>query len=191
MAENTLALLKYLASPESPLPTLTAGYSKPTTVFFYAFHYFFIYSFNTAKMLYTALLVASVVLVKVTFVNPAPALRKSGGIVSSNLKGFIAHLLGLAGAVVGANTVAFIMTGVLDKGMSWFSIELSCLLLYGPAAITGKLIFEDDAVKADMAFSSGALLSQIFVGRVHEQSMFTSLLLLQTSAACVIQFLGV
>lgn len=137
MAENALALLRYLASPESPLPTLTAGYTKPTTVYFRAFHHFWVYSFATAKILYTLLLAASLVLVKVTFVHPAPALRKGGGLISQNLKGVGAHLLGLLGAIVGANAVAWIMDSVLNKSMSWFSVELSCLLLYGPAAITG------------------------------------------------------
>ncbi|TCD69495.1 hypothetical protein EIP91_007425 [Steccherinum ochraceum] len=166
MAENTLALLQYLASSESPLPTLTAGYTKPTTVFFYAFHYFFVYSFSTAKVLYTLLFGASIVLVNATA-------RKGAGVISQNLKGLGAHLLGLLGAVVGANVAAFLMTGVLHRGMSWFAVELSCLLLYGPAAVTG------------------ALVSQLLVGRVHEHSMFTSLLLLYSTTACAIQFLGV
>lgn len=138
MADNTLALLKYLASAESPLPTLTSGYTKPTTVFFYVFHYFFIYSFSTAKVMYALLLVASVVFVKVSFVQPAPALRKGAGVISQNLKGLAAHLLGLLGAVIGANVVAFIMSTVLNRGLSWFSVELSCLVLYGPAAVTGE-----------------------------------------------------
>ncbi|TCD68032.1 hypothetical protein EIP91_011643 [Steccherinum ochraceum] len=167
MAENTLALLQYLSSAESPLPTLTSGYTKPTTVFFYVFHYFFIYSFSTAKIMYAALLIASVAFVRVSFVQPAPALRKGAGVIAQNLKGLSAHLLGLVGAVLGANAVAFIMSTVLNRSLSWFSVELSCLLLYG------------------------ALLSQFLVGRVHEQAMFTSLLLLDAVAACAIQALGV
>ncbi|THH28363.1 hypothetical protein EUX98_g5818 [Antrodiella citrinella] len=177
MAENALALLQYLSSSESPIPTLTAGYTRPTTVFFYAYHYFFIYSFATAKIMYSLLLVASVVLVRATWVQPAPALRKAGGVVSQNLRGLSAHLLGFVGALVGANVVAFLMTGVLNKSMSWFSVELSCVLLYGPAAVTGE--------------SQCALVSQLLVGRVHEQSMFTSLLLFHSVAACVIQFAGI
>ena len=38
---------------------------------------------------------------------------------------------------------------------------------------------------------AGALVSQLLIGRVPEHTMFTSLLLLYTSAACVIQFIGI
>ena len=73
MGENTLALLRYLSSPQSPLPTLTSGYSKPTTVFFHNLTFFFVFSFQTAKVLYTLLLVLSFAYVALNFVPPAPA----------------------------------------------------------------------------------------------------------------------
>lgn len=140
MAENTLALLQYLSSPKSPLPTLTSGYTKPETVFFHSLTFFFVFSFQTAKILYSSLLVLSIIYVKFTFVPPAPALKQGRGIVAENLKGFGALTLGFFGALIAANAVAFVMRGPLDKALSWFSAELSCLLLYGPPALAGKFI---------------------------------------------------
>lgn len=137
MAENTLALLKYLSSESSPLPSLTAGYTKPTTVFYHAFGHFWIYSFQTAKILYSVLFLASFIVARATFVPPAPALRKARGFVSETIRGLTALGLGLLGALIGANAVAFVMRSVLDKSMSWFSVELSCLALFGPAALGG------------------------------------------------------
>ncbi|KAF8624137.1 hypothetical protein AX17_007200 [Amanita inopinata Kibby_2008] len=64
MAENTLALLQYLSSRDSPLPTLTEGYIPPSTVFFSHIGVFIMYSFSTAKVMYSALLLASVMLVR-------------------------------------------------------------------------------------------------------------------------------
>lgn len=137
MAENTLALLKYLASEVSPLPTLTAGYTKPTTVFYSVFGRFWIYSFHTAKILYSALFAASCLVVRITFVAPTPALRQGRGFISETIRGFIALGLGFLGAIIGANAVAFAMTFIFNKGLSWFSIEFSCIALFGPAAIGG------------------------------------------------------
>ena len=140
MAENTLALLKYLASETSPLPSLTEGYTKPTTVFYSVFGRFWVYSFQTAKLIYSALFVASAIVVRATFVPPAPALRNGRGFVSETIRGFTALGLGLLGAIIGANAVAFAMRSVLDKAMSWFSVELSCVALFGPAALGGDYL---------------------------------------------------
>ena len=137
MAENTLALLQYLSSPESPLPSLTAGYSKPSTVYFQSFSRFFVYSFQTAQILYTILLVASLALVKYTFVPPAPALKQGRGIIADNVAGIVVVAGAVLGAVVGVNFVAFVMCSVLHRPLSWFTQELSCLALYGPAALAG------------------------------------------------------
>ena len=41
------------------------------------------------------------------------------------------------GALIGANGVAFVMTNILHKGMSWFGAEYFPVILYGPAAIVG------------------------------------------------------
>lgn len=138
MAENVLALLQYLSSAESPLPSLTSGYSKPTTVFYQVFGFFVVYSFKTAVTLYITLLSASLLLVKLTFSAPLPALKHSGGIVADHVKGTISIVSAVLGAVVGVNLVAFVMNSVLNKPLSWFSAELSCLALYGPPALAGS-----------------------------------------------------
>ena len=138
MAENTLALLQYLSSEDSPLPKLTAGYSKPTTVYFQSFSYFFVYSFKTAQNLYTALLGLSFLLVRLTFVPPAPALREGRGMIGDNVRGIVSVISAIVGSVIGVNLVAFLMKAALNKTLSWYSVELSCIALYGPPALAGE-----------------------------------------------------
>lgn len=137
MAENTLALLQYLSSPESPLPSLTAGYTKPTTVFFQVFRHFFVYSFTTAKLLYSFLFGLSAIFAWKNFQTPAPALKQTRGFFGDHLRGLYAVGSAVFGAALGANVVAFAMASVLKKPLSWFSVELSCVALYGPAAVAG------------------------------------------------------
>jgi hypothetical protein len=127
MAENTMALLNYLSSPASPLPSLTTGYTPPTTVYFSYFGHFFIYSFNTAMRLYALLLIASVVFVKLT---------SGKNVWQEQAKGAAFVLGSIAGAVIVPNIVAALMQS-MGKGMSWFSREYSPLALYGPAALLG------------------------------------------------------
>ncbi|GJE93217.1 M28 family metallopeptidase [Phanerochaete sordida] len=173
MGDNTLALLQYLASPESPLPSLTAGYSKPTTVYFQSFKHFFIYSFDTAKVLYAFVFGLSVSFSVITYSAPAPALKKSRGFISDHLRGLFAIGSAVVGAIAGANVVALVMAQVLKKPLSWFSVEVSCALLYGPAALTG------------------ALISQLFMPDIREKTVFTSLLLVQSALAWGIQAFGI
>ncbi|GBE89509.1 Putative endoplasmic reticulum metallopeptidase [Sparassis crispa] len=173
MGENVLALLLYLSSPESPLPTLTEGYTRPTTVFFQYLGYFYLYSFRTANTIYLAMLVTSLILAKVTYVDPAPALKKGKGLLGEHAKGILAVSSAFVGSLVGANVVAVVMRLVLGKGMSWFSSEWSCVALYGPAAL------------------AGGLASQLLVGRVPERTVFSSVLLLQSFLTCALQFVGI
>jgi hypothetical protein len=129
MANTALALLKHLSSPVSPLPELTSGYTRPSTVFFSLAGFFWIYSFKTAKVMYTTLLVATV-----SFI----CLRKSSRVWKEQLQGGLRVLGGIVGALVGANGVAVVMDKLLGKGMSWFSREYSPLLLYAPPALFGS-----------------------------------------------------
>lgn len=172
MADNTLALLQYLASPESPLPSLHTGYTKPETTFFSLFGFFFRYSFQTARITYLVFLITSLAFIKLTYVDPAPALKKSRAMWQEQLRGIAAVVAAPVGALVGANFVAYIMTKVFNKGMSWFSVELSCLILYLPPAL------------------AGALASQLLFGRIREATIFTSLLLLQSFLALLLQMMG-
>ncbi|RDB27664.1 putative endoplasmic reticulum metallopeptidase 1 [Hypsizygus marmoreus] len=172
MAENTLELLRYLSSPGSAIPTLTT-YKRPTTVFFSYLGYFFIYSFTTAKILYTVLLLASITLVGFTYVKPAAALRNGRGVWRAQVKGVAAIVAGTVGSFVVPNVVALIMRYGLGKGMSWFASEYSAIALYGPASLLG------------------ALLSQVLIGPVHEHTAFTALLLLQVGAAFAVQMINI
>jgi hypothetical protein len=46
-------------------------------------------------------------------------------------------------------------------------------------------------IKLKYRSHTGALIPQLLLGRIHEQTMFTSLLLLQTFLTCVLQFSGI
>ncbi|KAG5727720.1 hypothetical protein E4T56_gene20743 [Termitomyces sp. T112] len=168
MAENTLALLRYLSAEGSPIPTLTT-YTRPTTVFYSYLGHFFIYSFTTAKIIYTSLFLACIFFITSTYKNPAPG----GTVWSGQAKGALAVVAGLVGTLFVPNAVAFLLRYVLGKGMSWFANEYSAIVLYAPAALLG------------------ALLSQHLIGPISEHTVFTALLLLQTSSAFLVQLLGV
>ena len=124
MADNSLALLRFLSSDASPVPRLEHGFSRPRTVFFSNLDFFVMYSFTTAKIMYVTLFGASLYLVWTTGVKRV--WTALGAVVSA----FI-------GALIGANGVAFVMTNILHKGMSWFGAEYFPVILYGPAAIVG------------------------------------------------------
>lgn len=142
MGENVLALIRHLTSSDSPIPSLTTGYTAPTTVFFsHIFRSFFTYSYTTAKVMYTALFVSSFLLVWVTFVDPAPALKKSGFVFwREQIKGCFAVIAGMLGTLLIPNVTAFVMRDVLDKAMSWFTSPLAAIAFYGPTALLGMSI---------------------------------------------------
>ncbi|KAG8221188.1 hypothetical protein J3R82DRAFT_2753 [Butyriboletus roseoflavus] len=127
MADNSLALLRFLSSDASPIPRLEHGFARPRTVFFSNFGLFIVYSFTKAKIMYVTLFATSFYLVRTTGVKRV--WTALGAVVSA-----------FVGAVIGANGVAFVMNNVLRKGMSWFSGEYFPVILYGPAAIVGALI---------------------------------------------------
>lgn len=124
MAENSLALLRFLSADASPIPRLEHGFARPRTVFFSNLGLFLVYSFTTAKIMYTTLLAASFYLVWTTGVRRV--WTAFGAVVSA-----------FVGALIGANGVAFVMSHVLYKAMSWFRAEYFPVFLYGPAAIVG------------------------------------------------------
>jgi hypothetical protein len=133
MAANTLALLEHLSSPASPIPELTSGYTPPSTVYFFHLGIFWIYSFNIAKTMYGILFIQSLVFVF--------AGGKFKDVLKEQIRGAVRVFIGLVGALVGANAVAVIMAKVLGKGMSWFSNELSPVVLYAPPALFGESLY--------------------------------------------------
>ncbi|KAI0046019.1 hypothetical protein FA95DRAFT_1680074 [Auriscalpium vulgare] len=177
MADNTLALLHYLSEEGSPLPSLTAGYHKPSTVFFTHLGQFFLYSANTAKVLYGVLAAASLLFVRYTYRDPWAALKKANptnhyGVWTAQFNGVYAVSVGFLGALLATNGLAAFMHRVLDKNMSWFSVEMSALALYGPPAI------------------AGAFATQLLIPSVPERSVFTGMLLTQAIGAFVVQLCG-
>jgi len=133
MAENVLSLIRDLTSSDSPLPSLTTGYTKPRTVFFSHLNKtFFRYSYTTAKIMYTVLLVLSVIFVRATHVPSA-----SGGFWTEQLKGCFAVVIGFLGALLSSNMAAIIMTK-MDKAMSWYTKPLAPVVLYGPTGLLGS-----------------------------------------------------
>lgn len=164
MAENVLALLQFLSSDQSPLPTLTAGYARPSTVYFTLFGKFYMYSFKTARIMYLALFVVSLAFVRISTV------RKEW---TNLVQGLVAVMASTFGTVIMPNLVALIMSKGLNKGMSWFSNPFSPIALYAPPALLG------------------ALLSQYLVGPVFERDILNALLVLQCGLAYGIQMAGI
>ena len=91
--------------------------------------------------MYMLLYMASYSLVRSTYVDPAPALKKfDDGFWREQIKGGIAVVFGAIGSVLVPNLVAVVMRHVLNKGMSWFTNPLAPLGLYGPAAVLGMMM---------------------------------------------------
>jgi hypothetical protein len=139
MAENTLAILRYLSSDASPLPSLTKGYTRPTTVFFTEFGHFVQYQFATARLMYGTLFALSLVMSWLVYREKVPG-SQSVGFWTAQGNGVRALLLAFGGALIGANGLAVIVHRILGRNMSWFASEHSALLLYGPAALTGLFV---------------------------------------------------
>ncbi|KAF8315143.1 hypothetical protein DL93DRAFT_2166855 [Clavulina sp. PMI_390] len=133
MAENVLALIKYLASSESPLPRMK-DYSPPRTTYFSLLgKYFIMWSFGTASIMYNTFLVLSILLLLAL----PPKVPATTHLVS--LFGIVASLIASA---LTTNAVAFIMKGLLGRGLSWFARAWYPLVLYGPAALFGLLLVQ-------------------------------------------------
>ncbi|KXN84133.1 hypothetical protein AN958_00403 [Leucoagaricus sp. SymC.cos] len=167
MAENTLALLQFLSSDESPLPNLTAGYTRPTTVYFTLFGKFYSYSFKTAKIMYLTLFAASLLLVR-------PSSSSKGNEERTGwTRGLVAIIAAVSGIIVVPNVVALAMSKGLNKGMSWFSSPFAPIVLYAPPTLLG------------------ALLSQYLIGPVPEREVLNALLVMQSALAYGIQMAGI
>jgi Zn-dependent M28 family amino/carboxypeptidase len=186
MAENVIAILRYLSSDASPLPSLTAGYTRPTTVFFSDFGRFIQYQFSTALLMYGTLFSLSVSLAWFVHRERVPGSRSgsrspagasASGFWMTQWNGVRALLFAFGGALICANGLAVIMHRVVGRNMSWFAVEHSALLLYGPAALTGMLI-------------SQTVLVPGVVGMEKERNVLTALLLMQSGGALAVQLIG-
>src|SRR5712672_3760704 len=112
MAENVLAILRFLSSDVSPLPSLTTGYTRPTTVFFTEFGRFIQYQFETARLMYGTLFFLS--LTTAWFVHRKRILSSTSvGFWKAQWDGCRALLIAFGGAIIGANGLAVIMHYVL------------------------------------------------------------------------------
>lgn len=136
MAENALAILQYLSSDASPLPSLTAGFTRPAIVFFTQFGRFWQFSFATARLTYGALFALSLTLARIAHGKRTPG-SSFAGFLSELWVGVRTLLLAFGGALVGANGLAAIIHRILGRNMSWYASEHSALLLYGPATFGG------------------------------------------------------
>ena len=88
--------------------------------------------------LYASLLGVSFLLVKLTCPTPPSAAKQPPSFVINHLMGTLVTIGCFVGALISANVVAFVMDSVLNKPLSWFSKELSCVALYVPPALAGK-----------------------------------------------------
>lgn len=82
--------------------------------------------------MYTALLVSSILLVRVTHVHSDPS-----RFWTELLRGCLAVVVGAMGTLLVPNVVAIIMVK-MDKAMSWYSRPLAPVALYGPAGLLGS-----------------------------------------------------
>ncbi|KAJ7202713.1 hypothetical protein B0H12DRAFT_1206341 [Mycena haematopus] len=162
MGENTLALIRHLTAPGSAIPKLAHfEHKRMRVVYFGLMSHFFMYRFSTAKAVYGTLLAGSLVLTR--------------SVWKGQRRGVLAVMIGLLGRLLTPNIVALVMHRVLGKGMSWFAGgHFAAIGLYAPATLLGQ-----------------GLASQLFVPTTDEQTVFSSILLLQAAAAFGIQLLNV
>ena len=208
MGENVLAILRYLSSDASPLDSLTAGYTRPTTVFFSDFGRFIQYQFSTALLMYGTLFSLSVSLAWFVYRervlgsrSGSRSLAAASGFWVTQWNGARALLFAFGGALICANGLAVIMHRIVGRNMSWFADEHSALFLYGPAALTGSSLHPHPNV-AGVSYSSpmmvnsfavvvtGMLVSQTVVGMEKEHNILTALLLMQSGGTLALQLLG-
>jgi len=123
-----MALLRHLTSPASPLPHMREYAPPQTTYFSFLGRYLFMWKFATSARMYNTFFAISLF-----FMVTASPIRRVG-VYGASLLGICG---GLVGAVLSVNIVALVMTRVLGKAMSWFSVESSALILYGGPAIVG------------------------------------------------------
>jgi hypothetical protein len=130
MGDNILSMLRELTGPRSALPSLAAqGPTAPSRVYASYLGSFINLSPLVAGLIYTILLATSLYLL-CQVSAPAPFLRT---VARATIKDGPE-----LGAFIGGNALAALMRA-LGRPMSFFAVEYSALLLYGPAALGGAL----------------------------------------------------
>lgn len=127
--ENTLAILKYLAS-EATAADLR-GIKKAKEILYFTIlggKIFVMMKANQVTILYGIMLLLSLVIAHQRLRWD----RLTGYIVC-----FLSIPLSIVSGLVSANLVALLMTQVLDKPLAYFRKEWWCLLLYGVPAVLG------------------------------------------------------
>ncbi|KAK0524242.1 hypothetical protein OC834_003462 [Tilletia horrida] len=137
--ENTLAIVDYLVtSPESKLSTNRAFTKSESPVYFSILGQIFFYFSNVTfrKIVHG--------LVSILGAQVMYAVRAERHLDS--LKATVITTLGIYGNFIAAallsNAVAFIMSNVLNAGMSWYRHEYFPFAVFGPAAVTGVLLVQ-------------------------------------------------
>ena len=184
MADNTLALLHYFTGNSSPLSSLTSSNHTPRVVYFSLLGTYFIkYSFSAASAMYTTLLVAVL-----AFIWETSRVTSNINFLKLQLRGQFSLLGGLVGALAGVNIVAYFMSMVLGKNLSWFSREWLPLVLYGPPAMAGATLVPKYTMPNGMIV--GALVPQLlFFHPTHqdESTILCLTLLLYSLLGVVLQ----
>ncbi|KAG8993048.1 hypothetical protein FRB94_011080 [Tulasnella sp. JGI-2019a] len=133
-AENVFAITNHLTSSRaSPLPKLAKSFTPPNSVYFSLLGTYFVhYTTETAWTILVSIVAISVVILGLTTERTEESLR-------TFLMAGLGVLGSIVGAVVFASLTASIMVKVFGAGMSWYSREFSCFILYGPPAAAGAL----------------------------------------------------
>ncbi|WVQ67426.1 uncharacterized protein L199_005623 [Kwoniella botswanensis] len=184
-ANNMIAILDYLTSPESPLLQVEE-FSPPDMVYFSLFDLVFVHwPVNAANSVYTSLAV----------IAGALALRQ---LSKKRWKAFLVALigtpLGLVGGALSANLLAAVLV-LAGKGQLWFRHEHLPLLVYLPAGFIGhfsvqlllsKLLSPVDRTKLESAHYTCQTLFAITLMMVLQSSKVRSAYLFSFLAALLL-----
>ncbi|OZJ05360.1 hypothetical protein BZG36_01535 [Bifiguratus adelaidae] len=139
MGENTLALVRHLIGDvELGIPIEKAS----DVVYFDVFGLVFIvYSWNTARLIQlgTAAVAFAVFLYIFNTQCNAPPYRSRTHHLVAYIFSTLAVIVSIVVSLVAPNAVAFLLTGVLNRPMSYFRQEWFGAMIYGPAAIASSL----------------------------------------------------
>lgn len=140
--ENILAIIEHLClkkESENLLRRIGRGQTRHSLPVYFSIagKYFVLFSNKAFK---------SIVMAVSAFINfqLSSIIRAESSIGALNLTilSILSAIVSLVGAALGANAIAFIMTRVLGKGMSWYKHEFHALFLYGPPALASILIVQ-------------------------------------------------